>query len=248
MEIYHGLILNKKHIMKKLFIIIGIALMGLEVASAQTADELKAERQQMKTEMTSKDAIKKAQKIEKKMETLTPKGGSISELIQAMVAPFPAALKTNVTVPLANLLGDKESRIVVQPTQTGINSVDGLVNTIAPLLAVAVSTNDIMTEYKTEIVDNGDGEIDITKYKANAKDYLAILPLLSQASLDAAKATEQLKSVQNDVKNLSPTQVMPATKSVNWSVDALDITNAKLTETTKLLQNLINSLKATGNL
>ena len=34
--------------MKKVFLIIGIALMGLEMANAQTADELKAERQQMK--------------------------------------------------------------------------------------------------------------------------------------------------------------------------------------------------------
>ena len=234
--------------MKKLFIIIGIALMGLGVANAQTADELKAERQQMKAELTSKDAVKKAQKIEKKIETLTPKGGSIGELIQAMVAPFPATLKTSVTTPLANLLGNKDSRIVVQPAQTGINSVDGLVNTIAPLLAVAVSTNDIMAEYKTEIVDNGDGEIDITKYKANAKDYVAILPMLVQAGADAAKAAEQLKNVQNDIKSLSPTQALPATKAVNWSVDAIDITTAKLAETTKLLQNLINSLKATGNL
>ena len=85
--------------MKKFFLIIGIALMGLGMANAQTADELKAERQQMKTELTSKDAVKKAQKIEKKMETLTPKGGSIGELIQAMVAPFPADLKANVTTP-----------------------------------------------------------------------------------------------------------------------------------------------------
>lgn len=234
--------------MKKLFFIIGIALIGLGLANAQTADELKAERQQMKAELTSKDAAKKAQKIEKKMEILTPKGGNIGELIQTMVAPLPATLKTSVTTPLANLLGGKESRIVVQPAQTGINSVDGLVNTIAPLLAVAVSTNDILAEYKTEIVDHGDGEIDITKYKANAKDYLAILPMLTQASIDAAKASEQLKDVQNDVKSLTPTQALPATKSVNWSVDALDITTAKLTETTKLLQNLINTLKATGNL
>lgn len=234
--------------MKKLFFIIGITLIGLGLANAQTADELKAERQQMKAELTSKDAAKKAQKIEKKMEILTPKGGNIGELIQTMVAPLPATLKTSVTTPLANLLGGKESRIVVQPAQTGINSVDGLVNTMAPLLAVAVSTNDILAEYKTEIVDHGDGEIDITKYKANAKDYLAILPMLTQASIDAAKASEQLKDVQNDVKSLTPTQALPATKSVNWSVDALDITTAKLTETTKLLQNLINTLKATGNL
>ena len=234
--------------MKKVFLIIGIALMGLEMANAQTADELKAERQQMKTELTSKDAVKKAQKIDKKMETITPKGGSMGEVIKSMVSALPGGIKENVQQPLNNLLGNKESRVVVKPSATGVNSVYGLVNTIAPLLAIAVSTNDIMSEYKTEITDNGDGEIDITKFKANAKDYVAILPMLIQAGADAAKAAEQLKNVQNDIKSLSPTQALPATKAVNWSVDAIDITTSKLSETTKLLQNLINTLKATGNL
>ncbi len=234
--------------MRKLFLIIGIALMGLSASYAQTADELKAERQQMKAELTSKDAMKKAQKIDKKMETITPKGGSMGEVIKSMVSALPGGMRENVQQPLNNLLGNKESRVVVQPSTTGINSVDGLVNTIAPLLAIAVSTNDIMSEYKTEITDNGDGEIDITKFKANGKDYVAILPMLVQAGADAAKAAEQLKNVQNDIKSLSPTQALPATKSVNWSVDAIDITTSKLSETTKLLQNLINTLKATGNL
>ena len=172
----------------------------------------------------------------------------MGEVIKSMVSALPGGMRENIQQPLNNLLGNKESRVVVQPSTTGINSVDGLVNTIAPLLAIAVSTNDIMSEYKTEITDNGDGEIDITKFKANGKDYVAILPMLVQAGADAAKAAEQLKNVQNDIKSLSPTQALPATKAVNWSVDAIDITTSKLSETTKLLQNLINTLKATGNL
>lgn len=234
--------------MKKTILFVVLSLLGFSFVNAQTAEELKAERQQLKTEMTSKDAVKKAQKIEKKMETITPKGGSIGDAVKKMTSSLPAAMSAEVAQPLTTLLGGIEPRIVAKPDQTGVNSVDGLVNTISPLLAIAVSTNEIVAKYKTEITDNGDGEIDITKYKANGKDYVAILPMLIQAGADAAKAAEQLKSVQNDVKSLAPQQALPATKAVNWSVDAIDITQAKLSETTKLLQNLINTLKATGNL
>ena len=126
--------------------------------------------------MTSKDAVKKAQKIEKKMETITPKGGSIGDAVKTMTSSLPGAMSAEVAQPLTTLLGGIEPRIVAKPDQTGVNSVDGLVNTISPLLAIAVSTNEIVAKYKTEITDNGDGEIDITKYKANGKDYCLRLP------------------------------------------------------------------------
>lgn len=233
-----------------------IVVVAITCASAQTTEELKAERQMMRTEMNSKEAVKKAKKIEKIIEEIAPKSDftDVSELVKSLVSPLPLPeeLKEKVTTPLGVLLKSEDSenkmRLVNKPVETGLNSVDGLCNMIAPLLAVSLTTNDIMAKYKNEIIDNENGEIDIIKYKANAKDYSAILPLIVQASLNAAKAVEQLKSVQNDVKSLSPTQALPATKSIKWSVDALNVTITKLSETTKLLNNLIKSLKATGNL
>ena len=80
------------------------------------------------------------------------------------------------------------------------------------------------------------------------QDYLALIPILTQASLDVAQAAQQLKSVKDDLKSLSPAQAASATKVVNWNIDAIDITQAKLNETTKLVTNLVNTLKATKNL
>jgi len=201
--------------MKKL-LIIAMALLSLNFANAQTAEELKAERQQIKAELTNKKNIKKAKKIEKKVEQIVPLVGS--------------------------------SRLVSKPNETGINSVDGLTNTVSSLLAVSVSSSDLLSNYKQEICDNGDGDIEITKYKAKAQDYLALIPILTQASLDVAQAAQQLKSVKDDLKSLSPAQAASATKVVNWNIDAIDITQAKLNETTKLVTNLVNTLKATKNL
>ncbi len=215
---------------------------------AQTADELKAEREALKSEFTSKDAVKKANAISKKVDTMVPIGGNIADLINGMIASFPEAIKSTVAQPLNNLMEGKDSRIVNNPGAVNLASVDGLVNSISPLLAVAVSTNDILAEYKTEIIDNGNGEVDITKYKANAGDYVALLPLITQATIDATKAAEQLKDVKNDVKKLNPMQAAPAIKAAAWLTDAIDVTTYKLSETTKLLTNLVNSLKAAENI
>ncbi|MCR4966047.1 MAG: hypothetical protein K6A41_10385 [Bacteroidales bacterium] len=235
--------------MKKILSIIAIALLSLNCIVAQTTkEEFKAEQQEIRLELKSEKAIKQDQKIEGLMKDIIPEGGTMDEMVESMLASYPKALRDSVTKPLKNLLDGKESRIVVQPNKTGLNSVDGLVNTLTPLLAIAVSTSEILAEYKRDTKELGEGEYDLIKFNAHANDYVAILPLLAQASIDAAKASEQLKTVQADIKKLSPMQAVPATKAFNWSKDALNITQTKLAETTKLLKNLINGLKAWGNL
>lgn len=235
--------------MKKI-ILIATAMMVVSGAFAQnhTAEELKAEREALKAELTSKDAAKKGKAIAKKIEAIAPVGGNMGDLVTNMTASLPEALKTSVIAPLNTLLDGKDSRIVNKPAATSLASVDGIVDAISPLLAISIATNDIMAEYKTEIIDSGNGEIDITKYKANAGDYVAILPLLVQAGADAAKSAEKLKDVKNDVSKLNPMQAGPTIKAANWASDAIDVTSYKLSETTKLLQNLVNTLKASENL
>lgn len=233
--------------MKKI-ILCAAAMLVAFGASAQTAEELKAEREALKSELTSKDAVKKAKAIAKKVDAIAPIGGNVTDLVDVMVAPLPDVLRDAVVQPLYNLMEGKDSRVINKPAAVNLSSVDGLVSTISPLLAIAVSTNDILAEYKTEIIDNGNGEVDITKYKAKAADYIAILPLLAQATVEAAKGAEQLKSIQDDLKKLNPMQAAPAIKAGKWIADAVDVTAYKLAETTKLLTNLTNSLKAAENL
>ena len=235
--------------MKKI-ILIATAMLVVSGAFAQnqTAEELKAEREALKAELTSKDAAKKGKAIAKKIDAIAPVGGNMGDLVTNMTASLPEALKASVIAPLNTLLDGKDSRIVNKPAATSLASVDGIVDAISPLLAISIATNDIMAEYKTEIIDSGNGEIDITKYKANTGDYAAILPLLVQAGADAAKSAEKLKDVKNDVSKLNPMQAGPTIKAANWASDAIDVTSYKLSETTKLLQNLVNTLKASENL
>jgi len=232
----------------KQIIICAAAMLVAFSASAQTADELNAERQSLRSELTAKDAVKKAKEISKKVDDMAPVGGNLADLVSSMVSPLPQALQNAVNQPLNKLMEGKDSRVIVKPNTVGLESVDGLVNSLSPLLAIAVSTNDILAEYKTEIIDNGNGEVDITKYKARAADYIAIQPLLAQATIEAAKGAKQLKDIKNDLSKLNPIQAAPAIKAGKWIADAVDVTTYKLDETTKLLNNLIKSLKATENL
>lgn len=233
--------------MKKI-ILCAAAMLVAFGAMAQTAEELKAEREALASELTSKDAVKKAKSIAKKVDELVPIGGNLADLVDGMLAFLPDELKSTCTQPIYNLMEGKDSRVVNKPASVGLSSVDGLVNSVSPLLATAVSTNDILAEYRTEIIDNGNGEVDITKYKAKSSDYVALVPILAQATVEAAKAAEQLKSVKDDLSKLNPMQAAPAIKAGKWIGDAIDITTYKLAETTKLLTNLTQSLKAAENL
>jgi hypothetical protein len=171
---------------------------------AKTADELKAEREQLKTELKSKDVVKREDKI-------------------AKLAATP-------------------------PNQSSVQSVDGLAATATSVLVTVVSTNDFLSTFKTELTDNSNGEVDITSHKAKLNDYVELAAKLVQAGVLAAQGAEQLKSAQDDVKGLSPTQALPASKSVKYSTEALKLSGEELVLQTKLITNLINSIKAAGNL
>lgn len=213
----------------------------------KTADELKAERAALKSEMNSKDA----KKVEKTLDKIAPVGGTMADFVTAVLSPALALvpeIQSKVVPSVTKLVGEEPARIVNKPAATGLNSVDGLVDAGTTLLGVVVSTDAVLSKYKTEITESKDGEVDITKYSANAQDYIAISPMLVQAGVDAAKAVEKIKDVQADVKGLNPMQAGPTIKAANWAIDAINVSVSKISENTKLLQNLINSSKAIGNL
>jgi hypothetical protein len=186
--------------------------MGLMLAAAsmsfaqeaKTADELKAEREQLKTELKSKDVIKREDKI-------------------AKLAATP-------------------------PKQSSVQSVDGLAITSTGVLATVVSTNEFLSTFKREVTDNENGEIDITTHKAKLNDYVELASKLAGTSLLIVEGTEKIKGVQDEVKSLSPTQAMPATKSVKYSTEALQLSGEELSLQIKLVSNLIATIKSSDNL
>ncbi|MGB4205492.1 MAG: hypothetical protein WBJ84_07725 [Bacteroidales bacterium] len=226
---------------------------GLTVAMAQgafaqkTADELKAEREVLKSEMNSKEA----KKLEKVLEKIAPIGGTMADFVTTVLNPSLASvpeIQRKAVPSVAKLVGNEPARIVNKPAATRLNSVDGLVDAGTTLLGVVVSTNAVLSKYKIAITESKDGEVDITQYKANLDDYIAILPMLVQADIDATKAVEKIKYAQADLKGLNPIQAAPTIKASNWAIDAVNVSVWKIAENTKLLQNLINSIKVAGNL
>ena len=194
--------------MKKLFVFM-IMMCLLGASFAQTKEELKAERQQLKSELTSKDNAK----MEAKYAKLVVNG-----VVQN------------------------------QPQETGIQSIDGLINTDASLLNVLIATETILKDYINDIKESEDGEVEINKYTPGLDTYLAALPNVSEAVLQAVQAATQLAQVKNDVKGLNPMSAGGTIKAATWAMDALPVTKQKLEQDAKLLQNLINSCKAAKNL
>lgn len=191
--------------MKKILVVVmALAAMSL-TAFAQTADELKAERQAIKSELNSKDG-------------------------------------KNLDKAWAKLAASSV------PSTCGINSIDGLVSTNASILTTLVAVDNLLSEYKVSITESKDGEVEIDKFTAKTEDYVAQLPLLVAAGAEAAKAAQQLKDVQNDMKSLNPMTAAGSIKAGNWAVNATDVNVQMIERDTKMLNNLINSCKAAKNL
>lgn len=93
-------------------------------AQQKTEAELKAEREQIASELKSKDVVKRQKNLVK--------------------------------------LQEKASKV----DETGLGSIDGLAETSTSVLKTVMSTNDLLQQYRTEITDNGNGEVEIAKYSA----------------------------------------------------------------------------------
>ena len=185
--------------MKKLLLAIAALFLFAGVTFAQSLEELQAERQQLKTEMASKDY----QKMEKQYAKLGSK-----------------------------------------PESTKINSVDGVFNASSSILTTLDSSEKILTTLKDDINASQDGSININNYLGTIQEFEAQIKALGTASNEAKEALEQIKSAKNDVKGLSPLEAKSATKALNWSKSALDISATKIDMNVRLLNNIIKSCKA----
>jgi CRISPR/Cas system-associated exonuclease Cas4 (RecB family) len=202
-------------------------MMGLMLATAsvgfaqeaKTADELKAESEKLKTELKSKETVER----EKLQTELNSK--ETVERWEKIVKLLEKTLK-----------------------ETGVQSVDGLAKTAVGALIAVKSGNDVLSEYKREVADKGNGEIDITTHKAKLDDYVQLATNLTATSALIAAGTEQLKSAQDDAKKLSPLKAKPALQSVSFSTDALKLSAEEVALQVKLVNNLIATIKSAENL
>lgn len=194
--------------MKKLLFSTVIMLLTAFSVNAQqkTEAELKAEREQIASELNSKDVIKRQEKLQKLYEK------------------------------------------AVKVKKTDLGSIDGLFETSTAVLGTVMSANDLLKKYGTEIKDNGNGDIEITKYEAGLDDYKKLGVDLANAALLAADGAKRLESAQDDAKKLSPLKAKDALSSVSYSVDALKLSSEEIELQTRIVTNLIESIKASKNL
>jgi hypothetical protein len=191
----------------KMTLIMGLMFAMTNMSFAQetkTADELKAERQQLQTELKSKDVTKREDRLQK-------------------------------------LYADPAK-------QTGVQSVDGLAKTSVGILQTVISTNDFLSEFKREVTDNGEGEIDVTVHKAKLEDYVKLAEKLIATNKLVVEGTEEVKNVQADVKSLKPLEATKATKSVKVSTETLQLSGEEIALQMKLVNNLIATIKSADNL
>ncbi len=194
--------------MKKLLFSTVIMLLTAFSVNAQqkTEAELKAEREQIASELNSKDVIKRQEKLQKLHEK------------------------------------------AVKVKKTDLGSIDGLLETSTAVLGTVMSANDLLKKYGTEIKDNGNGDIEITKYEAGLDDYIKLGVDLANAALLAADGAKRLESAQDDAKKLSPLKAKDALSSVSYSVDVLKLSAEEIALQTRIVTNLIESIKASKNL
>ena len=142
-------------------------------------------------------------------------------------------------------LNDKAANV----KQTGLGSIDGLAETSASVLKTVMSTNEVLKQYRVEMTDNGNGEVEISKYAANLGDYVKLTADLSHAAVLAADGAKNLASAKDDAKKIkSPMQAKDASASVSFSTDALSLSADEIALQTRIVTNLIESIKASKNL
>ncbi len=143
---------------------------------------------------------------------------------------------------------DKLNEKAAKVTKTGLGSIDGVADVSKSVLTTLTSANELLKQYRTDITDNGNGEVEIAKYSANLDDYVKLAANLVQAGLDAANGVQQLKGAKEDAQKLNPMQAKPALTSVSFSTDALRTSGEEIALQTRIVTNLIESIKASKNL
>lgn len=171
-------------------------------AQEKTEDELKAEREVLKSEMKSKQAEERKEKFEK----------------------------------------------LRAPGTSGITTIDQLMSSSTQILASTKYINAVLPDvYKRTIGETIDGITDITVKKPQLDELLELatsialqIQAVAQASTAVAKAPEELKKA-------SPMNAPKGLKSINYTKDVLTITGPELELSSKIVNNLIATIKSANN-
>jgi type II secretory pathway pseudopilin PulG len=189
----------------KMTLVMGIMLAMASAVYAQatkTAEELKAEREQLKTELKSKDAEKRRKKLEN----------------------------------------------LKDPGVVDVESVDKLAASSTLLLTGTKGINASVPElYKRTVGETIDGVTEVNVQKPTLEELTAVATSIATTVAGVATAQDAVQKAADDVKSMPKTSALKAAKSLNYSKDALSLVIPELQLNAKVMANLIETLKTSGN-
>jgi len=174
-------------------------------AQEKTTEELKAERDALKTEYKSQER----QDRQKKLDELTAK----------------------------------------PPNECGVVSVDGLAKDSKTMLDEQKKINELLPDmYKRTVGETIDGVTTVVEKKPTVAEIVELSTMIANQSLAVADASKKISKATDDIKGLNPMKAPAATKSLNYSKDALSALGSELALETKIVANLLATAKSAGNL
>ena len=130
---------------------------------------------------------------------------------------------------------------LTEPKTSGISSVDGLATNSTKMLVSTKEINAIVPEmYKRTVGESVDGVADVTELTALGLNIATQIKAVSDASASVTTASA-------DIKNAGMMQAPKGTKSLNYSKEVLGLVLPELNLNLKVVNNLIATLKSSGN-
>jgi hypothetical protein len=141
----------------------------------------------------------------------------------------------------------KEIKELQPPGATGIASVDDLSKKTTTALDETKKNNDLIPQWYTGTIgETEDGVPDVTVKKPTIKELIDVSRSLDNTQKSISQAASDIPSVTSDAKAAGPLKSIKAMKSVNYSKKVTTLLAPELLYQTKVISNLIATLKSSG--
>ena len=137
---------------------------------------------------------------------------------------------------------------LTEPKTSGISSVDGLATNLTKMLVSTKEINAIVPEmYKRTVGESVDGVADVTVKKPTLAELTDLGLNIATQIKAVSDASASVTSASADIKNAGMMQAPKGTKSLNYSKEVLGLVLPELNLNLKVVNNLIATLKSSGN-
>lgn len=137
---------------------------------------------------------------------------------------------------------------LTEPKTSGVSSVDGLAASTTKMLISTKEINALIPEmYKRTVGESVNGVADVTVKKPTLDELSALVLNIASQIKTVAEGSAIVATAATDIKSAGMMQAPKALKSLNYSKDVLGLVLPELNLNLKVINNLISTLKSSGN-